>query len=155
MTGAMKRSVKPIPDGSHTITPYLVVEGIPKLIEFLKAAFGAQEEYRMPRPDGGVAHAEVKIGDSKLMMGSPMGEWKAKPCSLYLYVEDVDAVYQRAIQAGGTSVREPSDQFYGDRTGGVIDPCGNYWGIATHVEDVPPEEVTRRFAAFTGKQQGT
>jgi PhnB protein len=149
---ATKRSVKPIPDGSHTITPYLVAEGIPKLIEFLKAAFGAQEEYRMPRPDGGIAHAEVKIGDSKLMMGSPMGDFKAKPCSLYLYVEDVDAVYQRAIQAGGTSVREPSDQFYGDRSGGVIDPCGNYWGIATHIEDVPPEEVTKRFAAMMAGQ---
>jgi uncharacterized glyoxalase superfamily protein PhnB len=149
---ATKRSVTPIPDGSHTITPYLVAEGIPKLIEFLKAAFGAQEEYRMPRPDGGIAHAEVKIGDSKLMMGSPMGDFKAKPCSLYLYVEDVDAVYQRAIQAGGTSVREPSDQFYGDRSGGVIDPCGNYWGIATHIEDVPPEEVTKRFAAMMAGQ---
>jgi uncharacterized glyoxalase superfamily protein PhnB len=147
----MKRSVRPIPEGSHTITPYLVVEGIPKLIEFLKQAFGAQEIFRMARPDGVVAHAEVKIGDSMVMMGTPMGAGKAQTSSLYLYVEDVDAVYQSAIQAGGTSVREPSDQFYGDRTGGVIDPCGNYWGIATHVEDVPPEEVERRFAAFAAK----
>jgi uncharacterized glyoxalase superfamily protein PhnB len=152
MTAALKRSVQPIPDGSHTVTPYLVVEGIPRLIEFLKQAFGAQEEYRMPRPDGGVAHAEVKIGDSKVMMGAPMGDFKAKPCSLYLYVEDVDAVYQRALQAGGTSVREPADQFYGDRSAGVIDPCGNYWGIATHVEDVSSEEITRRFAAMVGKK---
>ena len=152
MTATTKRSVQPIPDGSHTITPYLVVEGVPKLIEFLKQAFGAQELGRMARPDGGVMHAEVKVGDSKLMMGEPMGDWKAKPCSLYLYVEDVDAVYQRAIQAGGTSVREPSDQFYGDRSGGVIDPCGNYWGIATHIEDVPPEEVTKRFAAMMAGQ---
>jgi len=151
MAGAMKRSVRPIPEGSHTITPYLVVEGIPKLIEFLKQAFGAQEIFRMARPDGVVAHAEVKIGDSMVMMGTPMGAGKAQTSSLYLYVEDVDAVYQSAIQAGGTSVREPSDQFYGDRTGGVIDPCGNYWGIATHVEDVPPEEVERRFAAFAAK----
>jgi uncharacterized glyoxalase superfamily protein PhnB len=151
MTGAMKCSVRPIPEGSHTVTPYLVVEGIPKLIEFLEQAFGAQEIFRMARPDGGVAHAEVKIGDSMVMMGAPMGDFKAKPCSLYLYVEDVDAVYQRAIQAGGTSVREPSNQFYGDRTGGVIDPCGNYWGIATHVEDVPPAEVAKRFAAMMGK----
>jgi uncharacterized glyoxalase superfamily protein PhnB len=147
----MKRSVRPIPEGSHTVTPYLVVEGIPKLIDFLKQAFGAQETFRMARPDGVVAHAEVKIGDSLVMMGTPMGQWKAQTCSLYLYVADVDAVYQSAIQAGGTSVREPSDQFYGDRTGGVIDPCGNYWGIATHIEDVPPEEVERRFAAFAAK----
>lgn len=153
MTGAAtKRSVKPIPDGAHTVTPYLVVEGIPKLMDFLKQAFGAQEVFRMTRPDGGVMHAEVKIGDSMIMMGQAMGEWKAKPCSLYLYVEDVDAVYQRAIQAGGTSVREPSDQFYGDRTGGVIDPCGNYWGIATHVEDVSQDEVEKRFAAMCAKK---
>jgi len=153
MNEATKPNVQPIPEGSHTITPYLVVEGVPKLIEFLKQAFGAQELGRMARPDGGVMHAEVKVGDSKLMMGEPMGDWKAKPCSLYLYVEDVDAVYQRAIQAGGTSVSEPSDQFYGDRTGGVIDPSGNYWGIATHVEDVSHEEMAKRFAAMmAGKQ---
>ena len=155
MAATTKRSVQPIPDGSHTITPYLVVEGVPKLIEFLKQAFGAQELGRMARPDGGVMHAEVKVGDSKLMMGEPMGDWKAKPCSLYLYVEDVDAVYQRAIQAGGTSVSEPSDQFYGDRTGGVIDPSGNYWGIATHVEDVSHEEMAKRAAAMFGKKQET
>ena len=152
MTEAMKRSVQPIPDGSHTVTPYLVVEGIPKLIDFLKQAFGAQETFRLTRPDGGVMHAELKIGDSILMMGTPMGEGKAKPCSLYLHVEDVDAVYQRAIQAGGTSVSEPSNQFYGDRTGGVIDPSGNYWGIATHVEDVPPEEMAQRAAAMFKKK---
>ena len=152
MTGAMKRSVQPIPEGFHTLTPYLVVEGIPKLIDFLKQAFGAQETFRLTRPDGGVMHAEVKIGDSKMMMGEPMGEWKARPCALYLYVEDVDAVYQRAIQAGGTSVREPSDQFYGDRTGGVIDPSGNYWGIATHIEDVSHEEMEKRAAAMFGKK---
>jgi uncharacterized glyoxalase superfamily protein PhnB len=151
MAAAVKRSVQPIPDGAHTVTPYLVVEGVPKLIDFLKQAFGAQELGRMAGPNGGVAHAEVKIGDSKVMMGEPMGDWKAKPCSLYLYVEDVDTVYQRAIQAGGTSVGEPKDQFYGDRTGGVIDPSGNYWGIATHVEDVSHEEMAKRFAAMMGK----
>jgi uncharacterized glyoxalase superfamily protein PhnB len=155
MTATTKRSVQAIPNGSHSITPYLVVEGVPKLIEFLKQAFGAEELGRMARPDGGVMHAEVKVGDSKLMMGEPMGDWKAKPCSLYLYVEDVDAVYQRAIQAGGTSVSEPSDQFYGDRTGGVIDPSGNYWGIATHVEDVSHEEMAKRAAAMFGKKQET
>jgi uncharacterized glyoxalase superfamily protein PhnB len=152
MTGALKPSVQPIPEGLHTITPYLVVEGVPKLIEFLKQAFGAQELFRMARPDGGVMHAEMKIGDSIIMMGTPMGEAKAKPCSLYLYVEDVDAVYQRAIQAGGTSVGEPKNQFYGDRCGGVTDPCGNYWGIGTHIEDVSHEEIEKRFAAMVGKR---
>src|SRR5271157_3475908 len=152
MTGATKPTVQPIPDGNHTVTPYLVVEDVPKLIDFLKQAFGAQELGRMAHPNGGVMHAEVKIGDSKVMMGEAMGEWKAKPCSLYLYVEDVDAVYQRAIQAGGTSVREPKDQFYGDRSAGVIDPCGNYWGIGTHVEDVSQDEVERRFAAMCDKK---
>src|ERR1035437_3384908 len=129
MTATTKKSVKPIPDGAHTVTPYLVVEGVPKLIDFLKQAFGAEELFRMARPDGGVMHAEVKIGDSMIMIGEAMGQWKPKPCSLYLYVEDVDAVYQRAIQAGGTSVGEPKDQFYGDRSGGVTDPCGNHWEI--------------------------
>jgi uncharacterized glyoxalase superfamily protein PhnB len=124
---------------------------MPKLLDFLKQAFGAQEAFRLTRPDGGIMHAEVKIGDSIMMMGEPMGEWKAKPCSLYLYVEDVDAVYQRAIQAGGTSVGEPKDQFYGDRSGGVIDPSGNYWGIGTHIEDVSHEEMAKRFAAMMGK----
>jgi uncharacterized glyoxalase superfamily protein PhnB len=151
MTGAMKRSVQPVPAGFHAITPYLVVERIPKLVEFLKQAFGAQETFRLTRPDGGVMHAEVKIGDSIIMMGTPMGEGKAKPCSLYLYVDDVDAVYQRAIQAGGTSAGEPKDQFYGDRSGGVIDPSGNYWGIGTHIEDVSHEEMERRFAAMMCK----
>ena len=155
MTGATKRSVQPIPDGSHTVTTYLVAEGIPKLIDFLKQAFGAQELARLALPDGKVAHAEVKIGDSKLMMGAAMGDWKAQPCSLYLYVEDVDAVHQRAVQAGGTSVRKPADQFYGDRTGGVMDPCGNYWGIGTHIEDVSHEEMEKRFAAMAAQQQET
>ena len=152
MNGALKGSVQPIPDGSHTVTPYLVAEGVPKLIDFLKQAFGAEELGRMARPDGGVMHAEVKVGDSKLMMGEPMGDWKAKPCSLYLYVEDVDTVYQRAIQAGGTSVGEPKDQFYGDRSGGVTDPCGNHWGIGTHIEDVSHEEMAKRFAAMCAKK---
>jgi uncharacterized glyoxalase superfamily protein PhnB len=97
-------------------------------------------------------HTEVKIGDSIVMMGAPMEAGKAKPCSLYLYVGDVDAVYQRAVQAGGTSVREPSDQFYGDRTGGVTDPCGNYWGIGTHIENVSREEMEERFAAMMSKK---
>ena len=152
MTATTKKSVKPIPDGAHTVTPYLVVEGVPKLIDFLKQAFGAEELFRMARPDGGVMHAEVKIGDSMIMIGEAMGQWKPKPCSLYLYVEDVDAVYQRAIQAGGTSVGEPKDQFYGDRSGGVTDPCGNHWGTGTHIEDVSREEMEKRAAAMFAKK---
>jgi uncharacterized glyoxalase superfamily protein PhnB len=152
MTGAMKRSVQPIPEGFHSITPYLVVEGIPKLIDFLKQAFDAHETFRLMRPDGVVMHTEVKIGDSIVMMGTPMEAGKVKPCSLYLHVEDVDAVYQRAIQAGGTSVREPANQFYGDRAAGVTDPCGNYWGIGTHIEDVSHEEMEKRFAAMMAKK---
>ena len=152
MTGARRRSVQAIPEGLHSITPYLVVEGIPKLIDFLKQAFGAHETFRLTRPDGVVMHTEVKIGDSIVMMGAPMEAGKAKPCSLYLYVGDVDAVYQRAVQAGGTSVREPSDQFYGDRTGGATDPCGNDWGIGTHIENVSREEMEERFAAMMSKK---
>ena len=152
MTGSVKRSVQPIPDGAHTVTPYLVVEEAPRLIDFLKQAFGAQELARMAGPNGGVMHAEVKIGNTAIMLGEAMGDWKAKPCSLYLYVEDVDAVYKRAIQAGGTSVAEPKDQFYGDRSAGVIDPAGNHWGIATHIEDVSLEEMTKRAAAMFAKK---
>lgn len=141
-------AVKPIPEGYHTVTPYLVVPGVAKLIDFLEQAFGAQEKERHARPDGAIMHAEVKIGDSIVMMGEPMGEFKAIPAALYLYVEDVDAVYKRALEAGATSVMEPADQFYGDRNGGVKDPAGNLWWIATHIEDVSPEELARRAAAL-------
>jgi uncharacterized glyoxalase superfamily protein PhnB len=102
----------------------------------------------MDRPDGTVQHAEVRIGDSVVMMGEPQGEVQPRPVNLYLYVEDVDAVYLRAIQAGAKSIGEPKDQFYGDRSGGVEDPSGNTWYIATHVEDVEPEEFKRRVAAL-------
>lgn len=141
-------AVKPIPDNFHNVTPYLVVPGVTKLIDFLKQAFGATELFRMPRPDGAIMHAEVKIGDSIVMMGEPMGEHQPMPGCLYLYVEDTDAVYKRALQAGGTSTMEPADQFYGDRSAGVKDPVGNHWWIATHKEDVPPDELTRRAEAF-------
>ena len=130
-------AVKPIPDGFHTVTPYLVVPDAAQLIDFLKRAFNAEEIHRSHRPDGAVAHAQVKIGDSMVMMGQAQDEWKPMPCMLYLYVEDVDAWYERAIQAGGTSVREVNDEAYGDRAGGVQDPAGNQWWIATHRPDVP------------------
>lgn len=139
-------SVKPIPEGYHSVTPYLVVDDAGRLIAFLKQAFQAVEMHCMQGPDGRVRHAEVRIGDSMIMLGEAQGEWKSMPCALYLYLENCDAVYQRALKAGATSIREPADQFYGDRQGGVKDPCGNQWWIATHIEDVSPEEIARRAA---------
>lgn len=137
-------AVKPIPEGYHTVTPYLVVPGAAKLIEFLRHVFDAQEIERMARPDGTVMHAEVRIGDSVVMMGEASGEKPAMPAMLYLYVKDCDATYKRALQAGAISVMEPADQFYGDRNAAVKDASGNQWWMATHVEDVPPEEMARR-----------
>ncbi len=145
-------AVKPIPEGFHTVTPHLTVQGTSKLVDFLKQAFEAQELFRLAHPDGTLMHAEVKIGDSIVMMGEARGEWKPMPGSLYVYVNDADAVYKRALQAGATSTMEPADQFYGDRTAGVQDPCGNQWMIATHKEDVPPEELRRRAEALMKKQ---
>jgi uncharacterized glyoxalase superfamily protein PhnB len=144
-------AVKLIPDGYHSITPYLIVPGVARLLDFLKEAFGAEETHpRMTRPDGAVMHAEVRIGDSRLMMGEPGGNWTPMPGSLYLYVPDTDAVYRRALAAGATSLMEPADQFYGDRNAGVKDPSGNSWWIATHKEDVSHEEMVRRAQARAG-----
>jgi PhnB protein len=140
-------AVKPIPEGYHTVTPYLTVPGVPKLIDFLKQAFDAREIERMMEPDGTIRHAEVRIGDSVVMMGEAEGERQPMPSGIYLYVNDTDTVYKRALQAGATSLMEPADQFYGDRSAGVKDPSGNYWWIATHQEDVPPEELKKRAEA--------
>lgn len=142
-------AVKPIPDGFHSVTPYLIVQGVAKLIDFLKQSFEAEETMvRTTRPDGTIMHAEVRIGDSIIMMGEPMGEFQPMPGSIYLYVNDTDAVYKRALQAGATSMMEPADQFYGDRNAGVKGPSGNIWWIATHIEDVSPEELAKRAEAF-------
>ena len=141
-------SVKPIPAGYHSVTPCLTVPGVAKLIEFLKQAFGATEIGRCASPDGRIMHAEVQIGDAKVMLGEPHAPWTPMPSSLYLYVEDADATYQRALAAGATSLMEPIDQFWGDRHGGVKDPSGNYWWISTRKEEVPPEELTRRAQAY-------
>ena len=141
-------AVKPIPDGFHTVTPYLVVQGVATLLDFLQQAFDAHVLFNpMMRPDGGIGHAEVKIGDSIIMMGEPMGDMQPMPGSIYLYVQDTDAVYQRALQAGATSLHAPADQFYGDRSAGVKDPVGNQWWIATHQEDVPPDDMLARARA--------
>jgi len=136
----------PIPEGYSTVTPYLCVVEAAKLIEFLKQAFAAEVIVRMDGPDGSVMHAEVKIGDSIVMMGQVPAE-RATRAMLHLYVTDADATYKKALAAGATSVREMADQFYGDRSGGVRDAFGNDWHIATHVEDVSPEEMKRRMAA--------
>ena len=144
-------AVKPIPDGYHTVTPYLVVRGAAKLLEFLTRAFGATETYRMTGPDGTIGHAAARIGDSMVMLGEARGEWKPTEAMLYLYVPDTDATYQRALAAGATSLMEPADQFYGDRNAGVKDPLGISWWIATHIEDVAPAEMQRRSDAARRK----
>jgi uncharacterized glyoxalase superfamily protein PhnB len=137
-------AVKPIPDGYHSVNPYLTVQGVEKLLEFLKQVFAAEETERIPRPDGSIGHAEVRIGDSVVMMGDATDEWPPMPGSAYVYVTDVDDVYQTALSAGATSLHEPTEEFYGDRMAGVRDPVGNVWWIATHTEDVPAEELAKR-----------
>jgi PhnB protein len=144
----MANKVKPVPEGYHTVIPYIVVPDVGKLIDFAKQAFGATEVNVSKLPDGSVMHAEIKIGDSIIMMGAS-GD-KTFLAMLHLYMEDVDGVYQRAIQAGGKSLREPTDQFYGDRSGAVEDAFGNQWWIATHLEDVTPEEMERRMKVARG-----
>lgn len=139
-------AVKPIPDGYHTLTPYLVVPGVAKLIDFLKQTFDAEEIERHAGPDGGIMHAEVRIGDSVVMMAEPTSQWGPRPATIYAYVKDVDAVYKRALRAGATSLMEPANQFYGDRNGGIQDLSGNQWWIATRVENVSREELAKRAA---------
>ncbi len=149
----MPQKVQPIPAGYHTVTPYLIVRGAAAAIEYYKKAFGATETVRMNSPDGkSVAHAEIKIGDSMVMLADEMPAMGARapqslggsPISIVLYVEDADAVYSRAVAGGGKVARAIEDQFYGDRVGMVEDPFGHVWVISTHVEDVPPDELARR-----------
>jgi PhnB protein len=146
---------KSIPEGYHTATPYLIIKGAAKAIEFYKKAFGAQEMMRMAQPDGRIGHAEIKIGDSPIMIADEFPEMGARspqslggsPVSILLYVEDVDAFAKQAVTAGAKVVRQVKDQFYGDRSGSFEDPFGHQWHIATHVEDVAPEEMHKRAAA--------
>ena len=140
-------AIKAIPDGYHSVQPYLIVEGAAKLIAFAKAAFGAEERMHIGGPDGSIMHAEVQIGDSVVMLADANAEFRAMPTTILLYMEDVDAVYKRALAAGATSERGPEDMFYGDRSAGVRDPFGNRWWIHMHIEDVSPEEMERRAAA--------
>jgi PhnB protein len=132
------------PAGYHSLTPYLVVEGAAQLIEFLEEVFDAREKERLAAPGNLIGHAELCIGDSVLMLGDARGPHAPMPAMLYVYVDDVDATFRLALAAGGTQVQAPTDQFYGDRSGGVKDPCGNMWWIATHIEDVAPDELKRR-----------
>ena len=143
---AQKGSVDPIPEGMHSVTPYLIVDGAEKFIEFTKNAFNAESTFIWKGEDNKVMHATVKIGDSIIMLGDSMEGFKPMPCMLHLYVADVDAQYKQALKAGAQSVREPKDEFYGDRSSGVKDPWGNQWWIATHVEDVSEEELKKTMA---------
>jgi len=151
----MSPSVKPIPDGYPRVTPYLIVNGASDAIAFYGKVLGAQERMRMPDPAGGIGHAELTLGDSVIMLADEhpeMGFQGPKtiggtPVTISVYVDDVDATFSQAVQSGATVVRELENQFYGDRSGQFEDPFGHRWNIATHVEDVSPEEMGKRAAA--------
>jgi len=155
MEGEWAMATKPIPDGYRTATPYLIIKGAAEAIEFYKRAFGATELLRMADPQGRVGHAEIKIGDSVIMLADEhpaMGyrgprSLGGSSVSILLYLEDVDAVFERALKAGAKAQRPVVDQFYGDRSGTLEDPFGHVWTVATHVEDVAPEEMQRRAEA--------
>lgn len=139
-------AVKPIPDGYSTYTPYYVVEGADEFIGFLRKAFGAEETFRMPAPGGRIGHAEVRIGNSMVMLSDAGPEHPARQFNGMLYVNDADSVFKTAVAAGAKVERQLENMFYGDRMGGVVDKWGNHWWIGTHVEDVSPEEMRRRMA---------
>ena len=153
---------KPIPDGYHSVTPYLIIKGATAALDYYTRAFGAVELFRMPAPEGKIGHAEIKIGDSPIMLADEAPEMGYKspqslggsPVSIMIYVEDVDTVFNRAIAAGGKEQRPVKDQFYGDRSGTLEDPFGHVWHVATHKEDVSPEEMERRAKAYTTAATG-
>src|SRR6266550_3700568 len=155
----MANAVKPIPDGYHTVTPYLIIKGAAQAIDFYKKAFGATELFRMAQPDGKIGHAEIKIGDSPIMLSDEVPEMGylgpqtlgGTPVSILIYVEDVDSVFSQSIAAGAQEQRPVEDKFYGDRGGSLVDPFGHVWHIATHTEDVSPEEMEKRAAAAHGQ----
>jgi PhnB protein len=155
----MPANVKSIPDKYHSITPYLIVKGAAAAIEFYKQAFGAIELFRMPQPDGRIGHAELKIGDSVVMLADEYPEMQIvgpntlgnSSVGILLYVDDADAVFGKAISLGAMVNKPLADQFYGDRSGTVVDPFGHKWTIATHKEDVSEEEMQRRLAALSSK----
>ena len=147
-------SVKPIPEGYTSLTPFLCIDGAAAAIDFYKAVLGATERFRLGGPDGKVGHAELEIGDSVIMLADEHPEMDARgpktvggtPVSLHVYVEDADSVFERAIEAGGEALRPVEDKFYGDRAGSFEDPFGHQWHVATHVEDIPPDEMSKRAA---------
>jgi PhnB protein len=151
-------NVKPIPEGYPQVTPYLAVDGADAAIKFYGDVFGATERVRMPAPGGKVGHAELQLGDSLIMLADEfpdMGSRSPKavggtPVTISVYVEDVDSIFDRAIKAGAKALRPVENQFYGDRTGTFEDPFGHHWSVATHVEDVPPDEMAKRMAEAMG-----
>lgn len=157
----MASKVKVIPEGHRTVTPYLAIKNAADALEFYKKAFGVTERYRLTMPDGRVGHAEIHLGDSIVMLSDEFPEYGGKapaalggsPVSIHLYVEDVDAFFKRALAAGATERKPVMDQFYGDRSGQIEDPFGHLWWVATHKEDVAPEEMQRRVQAmFAAKE---
>jgi PhnB protein len=155
-------TVKAIPDGYHSVTPYLIVKGGAEAIDFYKQAFGATELFRMPAPGGKIGHAEIKIGDSPIMLADEHPEMGyispqtlgGSPVSIMIYVTDVDTVFDQAVAAGGKVQRPVKDQFYGDRSGTLEDPFGHVWHVATHKEDVTAEEMETRMKAYTATASG-
>lgn len=154
-------AVAPVPPGYATVTPYLIVRGAGKAIDFYQRAFGAVELFRLDGPDGTIAHAEIRIGDSPVMLADGMSGYSdpltlgGSAVSFMVYVPDVDAAFARAIAAGATVQRPVADQFYGDRTGTLVDPFGHVWSLGTHVEDVSPEEMNRRMREMMKPKAGT
>lgn len=154
-------SASPIPAGHHTVTPYMAMKDAVKALEFYKKAFGATETYKLVMPDGRLGHAEMRFGDSLIMMSDEFPEYGGKspttlggtPVCIHLYVEDVDAFFKKAIAAGAKERRAVMDQFYGDRSGQLEDPFGHLWWVATHKEDVSPQEMQKRVEAFAGKKE--
>ncbi|CAE6486322.1 MAG TPA: glyoxalase [Nitrosomonas nitrosa] len=158
----MSNKIKPVPDGYHTLSAYLIVRGAASAIEFYKKAFGATELMRLNLPDGKIAHGEFKIGDSIFMISDENPDWGStspealggSPVTLHLYVPDVDTTFANAIQAGAIEKMPLENQFWGDRTCQIVDPFGHYWHIATHIEDVDPSELSSRMEAFMSTHKG-
>jgi PhnB protein len=155
----MAAKVQAVPPGYHTVTPYLVVSNAGRAIDFYKQAFGAKELSRMAAPDGKVGHAELKIGDSVIMLSDEMMGNRSpeslggSPVSIFLYVDDVDSIFNQAVKAGAKSTMPPADMFWGDRYAKLTDPFGHLWGVATHKEDVAPQEMEKRAKEAMAKQQ--
>ena len=143
-----KKGVKPIPEGMHTVTPFVIVKEADKFIDFVKNAFGAELTYAFRGENNELIHGTIKIGDSTIMLAEEMKDFKPTFSMFQLYVEDVDSRYKQALKAGGESLREPRDEFYGDRSSGIKDRWGNQWWIATHIEDVSDDEVKRRHEEY-------